>query len=69
MLAPFNLEAYGVKDAFLKNYLDLIAFLLQGLPSEGTLTAVTARTLDHPPRATPQRHALHTNPHQRVRHM
>jgi len=31
-----------VKDAFLKNYLDLIAFLLQGLPSNGTLTAVMA---------------------------
>ena len=30
------------KDAFLKNYLDLIAFLLQGLPSNGTLTAVMA---------------------------
>jgi len=40
--APFDLEAYGVKDAFLKNYLDLIAFLLQGLPSNGTLTAVMA---------------------------
>ena len=40
--APFDLDAYGVKDAFLKNYLDLIAFLLQGLPSNGTLTAVMA---------------------------
>ena len=30
--APFDLEAYGVKDAFLKNYLDLIAFLLQVPP-------------------------------------
>jgi hypothetical protein len=29
IIAPFDLEAYGVKDAFLKNYLDLIAFLLQ----------------------------------------
>jgi len=48
ILAPFDLEAYGVKDAFLKNYLDLIAFLLQGLPADGTLTAVTARMLDHP---------------------
>ena len=40
--APFDLESYGVQDAFLKNYLDLIAFLLQGLPSNGTLTAVMA---------------------------
>lgn len=27
--APFDLAALGVKDAFLRNYLDLIAFLLQ----------------------------------------
>ena len=40
--APFDLESYGVRDKFLKNYLDLIAFLLQGLPSSGTLTAVMA---------------------------
>jgi len=40
--APFDLEALGVRDAFLKNYLDLIAFLLQGLPSNQTLTAVMA---------------------------
>ena len=43
ILAPFDLEAFGVKDPFLKNYLDLIAFLLQGLPAEGTLTAVMVR--------------------------
>ena len=40
--APFDLDSYGVRDAFLKNYLDLIAFLLQGLPSNQTLTAVMA---------------------------
>jgi len=40
--APFDLEKYGVRDAFLKNYLDLIAFLLQGLPADQTLTAVMA---------------------------
>jgi hypothetical protein len=34
ILAPFDLEALGVKDPFLKNYLDLIAFLLQGLPAD-----------------------------------
>ncbi|EOD31741.1 Phytoene desaturase [Emiliania huxleyi CCMP1516] len=44
--APFDLEAYGVRDPFLKNYLDLIAFLLQGLPSNGTLTAVMAFMVD-----------------------
>ena len=46
ILAPFDLEAYGVKDPFLKNYLDLIAFLLQGLPADGTLTAVMAFMVD-----------------------
>ena len=40
--APFDLAKRGVKDRFLGNYLDLIAFLLQGLPSNGTLTAVMA---------------------------
>ena len=42
IIAPFDLDAYGVRDPFLRNYLDLIAFLLQGLPSNGTLTAVMA---------------------------
>ena len=42
IIAPFDLDAYGVRDTFLRNYLDLIAFLLQGLPSDGTLTAVMA---------------------------
>lgn len=40
--APFDLDKLGVKDAFLKNYLDLIAFLLQGLPADQTLSAVMA---------------------------
>mmetsp|Transcript_39890 Transcript_39890/g.40520 ORF Transcript_39890/g.40520 Transcript_39890/m.40520 type:complete len:404 (-) Transcript_39890:87-1298(-) len=40
--APFDLEKAGVTDKFLKNYLDLIAFLLQGLPADQTLTAVMA---------------------------
>ena len=40
--APFDLDEYGVKDSFLRNYLDLIAFLLQGLPADQTLTAVMA---------------------------
>jgi len=42
IVAPFDLKSYGVQDKFLTNYLDLIAFLLQGLPSNGTLTAVMA---------------------------
>jgi phytoene dehydrogenase-like protein len=29
IVAPFDLEAYGVRDPFLRNYLDLLAFLLQ----------------------------------------
>lgn len=36
ILAPFDMRdtksPFYVEDAFLRNYLDLIAFLLQGLP-------------------------------------
>jgi phytoene dehydrogenase-like protein len=39
---PFDLEKLGVRNEFLKNYLDLLAFLLQGLPADQTLTAVMA---------------------------
>ena len=46
ILAPFDMESpdspFRVDDPFLRNYLDLIAFLLQGLPAKGTLTAVMA---------------------------
>jgi len=42
ILAPFDLDKLGVTDPFLRNYLDLIAFLLQGLPADQTLTAVMA---------------------------
>ena len=45
ILAPFDMAPggrFGVDDAFLRNYLDLIAFLLQGLPADQTLTAVMA---------------------------
>mmetsp|Transcript_33206 Transcript_33206/g.48739 ORF Transcript_33206/g.48739 Transcript_33206/m.48739 type:complete len:643 (-) Transcript_33206:35-1963(-) len=42
IVAPFDLDKLGVKDGFLKNYLDLLAFLLQGLPADQTLTAVMA---------------------------
>ena len=46
ILGPFDMEdpqsPFYVEDQFLRNYLDLIAFLLQGLPASGTLTAVMA---------------------------
>jgi phytoene dehydrogenase-like protein len=35
-------EELGIKNEFLKNYLNLLCFLLQGLPAEGTLSAVMA---------------------------
>jgi len=42
--APFEMtrqeSPFYIRDIFLRNYLDLIAFLLQGLPAEKTLTAV-----------------------------
>ena len=31
--APFDLDELGVKNEFLRNYLDMLAFLLQGLPA------------------------------------
>mmetsp|Transcript_10261 Transcript_10261/g.30405 ORF Transcript_10261/g.30405 Transcript_10261/m.30405 type:complete len:590 (+) Transcript_10261:57-1826(+) len=45
---PFSevLEEVGVTDPFLTNYLNMLAFLLQGLPMEGTLTAVMAYMVD-----------------------
>lgn len=45
---PFSeiLTEVGVTDSFLINYLNMLAFLLQGLPSEGTLTAVMAYMVD-----------------------
>jgi len=42
ILSPFDVEKYGVTSKFLKNYLNMLAFLLQGLPAEDTLTAVMA---------------------------
>mmetsp|Transcript_13017 Transcript_13017/g.19870 ORF Transcript_13017/g.19870 Transcript_13017/m.19870 type:complete len:604 (-) Transcript_13017:39-1850(-) len=41
IVKPFDLSG-KVLDPFLKNYLDLLAFLLQGLPASQTLTAVMA---------------------------
>lgn len=39
---PFDLDKLGVKNEFLKNYLNMLAFLLQGLPADQTLTVVMA---------------------------
>ena len=41
---PFTdvLEKVKVTDPFIKNWLNLLCFLLQGLPSDGTTTAVMA---------------------------
>eukprot|EP00965_Chrysotila_dentata_P170128 5615444-Pleurochrysis_carterae.AAC.1 len=43
--APFDLDALGVKDDFLKNYLDLLAFLLQA--SQGVAKPAMGRWRDH----------------------
>lgn len=45
---PFSefYEELDIKDEFLKNYLNLLCFLLQGLPAEGTLSAVMAYMID-----------------------
>jgi phytoene dehydrogenase-like protein len=48
LVRPFSdyYEELGTEDAFLKNYLNLLCFLLQGLPAEGTLSAVMAYMID-----------------------
>lgn len=38
----FNLDELGLKNEFLRNYLDMLAFLLQGLPADQTLKVVMA---------------------------
>jgi phytoene dehydrogenase-like protein len=45
---PFNLyyKELDIKDSFLKNYLNLLCFLLQGMPADGTLSAVMAYMMD-----------------------
>jgi len=45
---PFDkyYEELEISDAFLKNYLNLLCFLLQGLPADGTLSAVMAYMID-----------------------
>jgi phytoene dehydrogenase-like protein len=48
LVRPFSdyYKDLGTQDAFLKNYLNLLCFLLQGLPAEGTLSAVMAYMID-----------------------
>ena len=38
----FDLDDLGLKNDFLRNYLDMLAFLLQGLPADQTLKVVMA---------------------------
>lgn len=44
LTGPFSgvLDAAGVDNRFLRNYLDLLCFLLSGLPADGTITAEVA---------------------------
>jgi phytoene dehydrogenase-like protein len=44
---PFSniMEEMNIKDKFVKNWLDMLCFLLQGLPSGGTMNAVMAYML------------------------
>lgn len=48
LVRPFSdyYKELGTEDVFLKNYLNLLCFLLQGLPAEGTLSAVMAYMID-----------------------
>ena len=56
--APFDLEQYGVRDQFLINYLDLIAFLLQAREPRVAAAACGRRRVWPPPRVT----AFHPRP-------
>ncbi|KAL3791926.1 hypothetical protein ACHAW5_010332 [Stephanodiscus triporus] len=42
----FDLDELGVKSEFLRNYLDMLAFLLQGLPANKTLKVVMAYMIE-----------------------
>ena len=42
----FDLDELGLKDEFLRNYLDMLAFLLQGLPADRTLKVVMAYMIE-----------------------
>jgi phytoene dehydrogenase-like protein len=43
---PFDLDGLGVRSEFLRNYLDMLAFLLQGLPADRTLKVVMAYMIE-----------------------
>lgn len=40
------LDEAGVRDPFIKNWLDLLCFLLSGLPADGTIAAAVAFMFD-----------------------
>jgi hypothetical protein len=44
---PFKniMDEMNIKDSFIKNWLDMLCFLLQGLPAAGTMNAVMAYML------------------------
>jgi phytoene dehydrogenase-like protein len=42
----FDLDELGLKNEFLRNYLDMLAFLLQGLPADRTLKVVMAYMIE-----------------------
>eukprot|EP01042_Synura_sphagnicola_P002148 gene2148-2568_t len=48
LTSPFSkyYDLLNIQDAFLKNYLNLLCFLLQGLSAEGTLSAVMAYMIE-----------------------
>lgn len=48
LVRPFSkyYDELQIKNKFLKNYLNLLCFLLQGLPAEGTLSAVMAYMIE-----------------------
>lgn len=36
------MDAAGIRDPFIRNWLDLLSFLLSGLPANGTIAAEVA---------------------------
>ena len=56
---PFSdvMAAQGVTDPFILNWLNMLSFLLQGLPADGTLTAVMAYMVGACPMFVPARNA------------
>lgn len=42
MLCPQVLDSVPIRDPFIRNWLDLLSFLLSGLPADGTIAAEVA---------------------------